>query len=175
MSIKIETWLTDLLYQLLYARLRKKFFGKRELGKGTIHKLVQSNLTVLNERERYLLRLYAVHGNSVEHVAKAADITYRSARRTIDIAIRKMMSPDCLVTAKAIPEFGHNGESLVTSKILSKMTIKRLAESGIYTDLDLLFWYKLGPRFLFRIPNVAEGRLIEILSHLGDKQLIKVV
>lgn len=172
MSIRVESWLTDALYSTLYTRLRRQFFGKRELGKKTIHKLMQENLTVLNERERYFLRLYAVHGENVRHVAKDADVTYKRARRTLDIAIRKMMSPECLVHAKVIPEFKHTGDSLTDSRVMRTQTVKRLAQYGIESDGDLLFWYNLGPQFLFRIPEVAEGRIVEILSHLNDKKLI---
>lgn len=172
MSIRVESWLTDSLYTLLYARLRRQFFGNRELSSKTIHKVVQENLTVLNEREKYFLRLYAVHAESVAHVAKDADVTYKRARRTLDIAIRKMMSPECLVNAKVIPEFKHKGDELSDSKVLSTQTVKRLAQHKIMTDDDLMFWYKLGPKFLFRIPEVGTGRIIELLSHLGDKNLI---
>lgn len=172
MSIRVESWLTDSLYSILYSRLRKRFFGKREIGSITIHKVVQQNLTVLSERERYFLRLYAIHGTNVAHVAKDADVTYKRARRTLDIAIRKMMSPECLVNAKVIPEFKHRGLDLEKSNIFSKQTVKRLAHSNITSDEDLLFWYKLGPKFLFRIPEIGEGRIIEILSHLSDRKLI---
>lgn len=172
MSIKVESWLTDAIYSMLYSKLRKQFFGKRVIGKQTIHKTVQDNLTVLNERERYFLRLYAIHGGSVPHVAKDADVTYRRARRTLDIAIRKMMSPECLVNARVIPKFKHNGVPLELSRVMRRQTAKRLAQNGIETDGDLLFWYRLGPEFLFRIPEVGEGRIIEILSHLNDSKLI---
>ncbi len=172
MSMKIESWLTDSLYSMLYAGLRKQFFGKRELSGYTIHRVCQDNFTVLSERERYYMRLYSIHGGNVSHVAKDADVTYKRARRTLDTAIRKMMSPECLVHAKVIPAFKHTGESLEYSRVMKRQTVKRLAQSGITTDGDLLFWYKLGPQFLFRIPEVAQGRLIEILSHLGDKKLI---
>lgn len=172
MGIRVETWLTVELYSVLYSRLRKQFFGNRELSIKIVHKVVEGNLTVLNEREKYFIRLYAVHGQSVNHVAKDADVTYKRARRVIDIAIRKMMSPECLVNARAIPTFRHKGDSLDSSRVLSKQTVKRLAQSGIESDKDLLFWYELGPKFLFRIPEVGQGRIIEILSHLGDKSLI---
>ena len=172
MSIRVESWLTDSLYSMLYVRLRRQFFGKREIGSKTKHKVVQDNFTILNERERYYLRLYAVHGGNVAHVAKDADVTYRRARRTIDIAIRKMMSPECLVNARVIPEFKHSGDELEASNVLMPQTIKRLQQSGITTDGDLMFWYKLGPKYLFRIPEIGQGRIIEILSHLVDKRLI---
>ncbi|MCM1440761.1 MAG: hypothetical protein NC131_16405, partial [Roseburia sp.] len=125
MAIQVETWLTKALYSMLYTRLRRRFFSK-ELGEKTIHRVVQQNLTVLNEREKYFLRLYAIHGENVRTVAKDADVTYKRARRTLDIAIRKMMSPECLVNAKVIPEFKHEGAELEFSKVMSTQTVKRL-------------------------------------------------
>lgn len=171
MSIRVETWLTDSLYSILYSRLRKRYFP-RDIGKNTIHRVVQQNLTVLNARDCYYLRLYATHGTNVHHVAKSADVSYKRARRAVDIAIRKMMSPECLVNAKAIPAFKHEGKSLRSSRVLRTNTVKRLAQSGIETDYDLLFWFELGPEYLFRIPEVAENRIIEILSHLKDEKMI---
>lgn len=171
MGITVETWFTDSLYSILYAKLRKRFFP-RALGKDTIHRIVKQNLTVLNARDYYFLRLYATYGTNVHTVAKSAETSYKRARRAVDIAIRKMMSPECLVNAKAIPAFKHDGEPLRTSRVLRTNTVKRLAQSGIETDKDLLFWFKLGPEYLFRIPEVAENRIIEILSHLTDKKMI---
>lgn len=172
MGAKYGMWLTDRLYLILYERLRRQSFGERGLSSQTKHRVIIENFHNLSEREIYFLRLYATHGESVKHVAKDADVTYKRARRTIDIAIRKMMSPECLVNAKAIREFKHLGTFLSDSRVMSKQTVKRLEQSGIETDQDLLIWYRLGPQFLFRIPEVAEGRIIEILSHLGDRRLI---
>lgn len=172
METVAQTWLTDSLFSMLYAKLRKEYIGNRQLGKKTIHKAVQENFMSLSERERYFIRLYAIHGGSVVHVSKDADVTYKRARRVLDIAIRKMMSPECLVRARAIPEFKHFGDELSTSRVLGKQTVKRLAQSSIITDGDLIFWYRLGPKFLFRIPLVGEKRVVEILSHLWDKGFI---
>lgn len=172
MSIGVESWLTDLLYDMLYVKLRRQYFGLRTLSQKTRHKVVQQNLTTLNEREKYFIRLWTIHAGSINHVTKDADVTYKRARRTTDIAIRKLMSPECLVNAKVIPEFKHKGDELCESRVLSKQTVKRLAQNQICTDDDLMFWYEMGPKFLFRIPDIGTGRIIEILSHLNDKNLI---
>ena len=172
MSKVNETWISDMLFDTLYLKLRTRYVTKRPLSTRTKNIIINDNLLTLSERERYFLRLYAVHGGSVNHVAKAADVTYKRARRTLDICIRKMLSPKCLVNARAIPEFKHFGASLSESRVMNKSTINRMAQSGIETDEDLKYWYDLGPEFLFRIPEVGNGRIVEFLSHLNDKQLI---
>lgn len=167
-----QAWITDAVYNMLYLHLREQNVNKRDLSSRSKSSKVNENLLTLDEREKYFMRLYAMYGGNVNRVAKVAEVPYRRARRTLDICIRKMLSPRCLVRAKAIPEFKHLGDSLMLSKVMSNATINRLKQSGIETDLDLLYWYNLGPEFLFRIPEVAKGRVVEILNHLNSKSMI---
>lgn len=154
------------LYNMYFLPLRKQLRTRRDLNDDEITERVKTVLDErLNETDRYFLRMYAIY-KSYDRLSKATEVDPRRVRRKYNLAVKHLVTPanaNLIMFNNRL--FKHTGDSLALSNCFTTRTINALKAEGIVTSDDLTVWFRMSSTNLFRIPNVGQSGIIEILNY----------
>lgn len=154
------------LYNMYFLPLRKQLRTRRDLNEDEIIERVKTVLDErLNETDRYFLRMYAIY-KSYDRLSKMTEVDPRRVRRKYNLAVKHLVTPsnaNLILFNNRL--FKHTGESLTLSNCFTTRTINALKAEGIVTGDDLMVWFRMSSTNLFRIPNVGQTGIIEILNY----------